>query len=105
MDGRTSRADLTAEHRRRRQPGSLNRMVTSNLGIDPSLLDPEYHYHWANDEKGRLRSLTVHDDYEFVSASELGDGFDRSMLKAGESEERVSVVVEGRGRRRFGPTS
>lgn len=44
--------------------------------IDESLLDKEnYVYRWINDVPGRLRMATKMDDYDVVSAGELGPGF------------------------------
>lgn len=98
--GRPPRAEQTAEVRRRRRPDSLDHLVGSSLSVPAELRDPDYHYHWANDERGRLRALTVHDDYDFVTADELlardPHGFDKDAFTT-ESDGRVSVVVQGRG--------
>ena len=65
----------TAEQteRRRRQPGSLNRMVTTALSIPEECKDPDYHYHWVNDVRGRVQGLTTHDDYDVVTMDELDE--------------------------------
>lgn len=94
--GRKTREELNLTQRRRRRPESLNLMAGSNLGVPADCLDPEYRYYWANDKRGRLRNLTRNDDYDFVTADELGDDFDRDGMSA-ESDGRVSVVVEGSG--------
>jgi hypothetical protein len=102
--GRPPRAQTEQILRRRRRDDSLDRLAGSNLGIPPECKDPEYHYHWVNDKRGRLRALTVHDDYDFVTADELMDragpnnGFDRDSLTT-ESDGRVSCVVEESGGR------
>lgn len=64
---------ITAERlaRRRRQPDSLNRLVGSNLGLPDECVDPEYHYHWINDIRGRPQNLTSSDDYEVVTMDML----------------------------------
>jgi hypothetical protein len=86
-----------APHRRRRVPGSLNRMVQFDLDIfDPDQLDLEHYvYRWVNDEKGRIRRATRMDDYDFVTTAELGD-FDIQTTDS-ESSERVRMIV-GSGR-------
>lgn len=91
--GRPPRAELNATHRRRRQPGSLNRMVQYKLDIfTPDQLDTEnYIYRWVNDEPGKVRMLTQMDDYDFVASHELGD-FDVRATDS-ESDERVRMTV------------
>ena len=39
------------------------------MSIDPDLLDPNYHYHWFNDEAGRIRSALA-SGYVFADAEE-----------------------------------
>lgn len=68
---RPSRMDSERWQRRRRQPGSLDRMVTSNLGIPEECKDPEYHYHWINNVRGMPQALNMQDDYEYVTFDEL----------------------------------
>lgn len=68
---RIARAETVATERRRRQPGSLNRLATSNLGVPEECKDPEYHYHWVNDKRGRIQALTTHDDYDVVTPEML----------------------------------
>lgn len=91
--GRPPRAALNATHRRRRQPGSLNRMVQYKLDIfTPDQLDTDnYVYRWVNDEPGKLRMTTQMDDYDHVAVHELGD-FDPNATDS-ESSERVRMVV------------
>lgn len=61
--------------------------------IEPEDLDlANYVYRWTNDENSRIRQLTKADDYDFVNAGELGDGFDRENTDS-ESAERVRMVV------------
>lgn len=69
--GRPPRQEVEQEQRRRRQPGSLNRMVASPLAIPEECKDPAYHYHWVNDVRGRVRALTTQDDYDVVTMDEL----------------------------------
>ena len=54
------------------RPGSLNRMVASNMGIPDQCLDLDnYHYVFANDIRGRIAQLTTYDDYDPVTLEEL----------------------------------
>lgn len=104
--GRPPREQSEQTERRRRQPGSLNRMVSSNLGIPDECLDLEnYHYHWATDRRNRLTSLTVHDDYDIVTFEDLEEAarrnrtdvkLNRASLTSGGGT-AVSVPVEADG--------
>lgn len=75
--GRPPRAAVVAGERRRRNSSSLNRMAQYKLDFIPEdMLDKDnFVYRWINDTPGRLRMATKMDDYEKVSASELGAGF------------------------------
>lgn len=104
--GRPPRQAQEHTERRRRQPGSLNRMVASALSIPEECKDPDYHYHWVNDIRGRVQSLTVHDDYDIVTVEELEEigqrnRADFSLNKDGFSGNgtTVSVPVERDGTR------
>ena len=106
--GRPPRQETEGTERRRRQPGSLNRMVSSNLGIPDECLDLDnYHYHWANDVRGRITMLTVHDDYDAVTMDELEENArrNRSEFKLNRdgftsgTGNQVSVPVERDGTR------
>lgn len=74
---RQPREEVHQEERRRRKSGSLNRMVQFKLDfIPPEYLDLDnYVYRWVNDEGGKLRMATRHDDYNHVTVDEL-KGFD-----------------------------
>lgn len=90
---RRERADVQGEHRRRRQSGSLNRMVQFKLDIfGPGDLDPDCVYYWFNDEGSNLRRMTQLDDYEFVTVDELGPGFNVEQTDS-ESHDRVRMLV------------
>lgn len=91
---RQPRAEVQGAHRRRRQAGSLNRLVQFKLQIfEREDLDLEnYVYYWFNDEGNNLRRMTVMDDYEFVTTAELGDSFNPEMTDS-ESSERVRMLV------------
>ena len=80
--GRPPRAAVEQTERRRRQPGSLNRLVMSNLGVPDDCLDLDtYHYHWVNDKMGRVGMLTTHDDYDPVTMDELEDNARRNRAE------------------------
>lgn len=91
--GRPSRAQQVASQRRRRKSGTLDRMVQMKLDcVDAEALDLDnYVYRWVNDEPGKIRAATRQDDYEFVTASELGETFDAEATDS-ESSERVRMV-------------
>lgn len=74
---RPSREETHTTERRRRKNGTLNRMTQFKLDIiPPELLDLDnYVYRWVNDESGKLRMATKHDDYDHVTVDEL-QGFD-----------------------------
>lgn len=38
-----------------------------NLGVDETLIDPNYEYRWINDDRGRLEKRTQQDDWDFVN--------------------------------------
>lgn len=102
--GRPPRAQVEQTERRRRQPGSLNRMVVSPLAIPEECKDPDYHYHWVNDVRGRVHALTTHDDYDVVTMEELDATARRNRADAqinrdilGGGSGPVSTVVERDG--------
>lgn len=90
--GRPPRQEAETGHRRRRK-GVLDVMGQSRLNpFDDGMLDHEsYVYRWVNDEAGRLRSLTIRDDYDHVRASDL-DGFDASQTDS-ESDGPIRLIV------------
>jgi hypothetical protein len=92
--GRPPRVQQVAEGRRRRKAGTLDRMAQFKLDcIDPEALDLDnYVYYWGNDENGNLRHMTQADDYDFVTAAELGQNFDADMTDS-ESTGRVRMLV------------
>lgn len=92
--GRVPRADAVAGQRRRRNAGSLNRMVSFKLDIfGPEQLDLEnYVYLWANDDGVNIRQMTRNDDYDFVSTDEIIGGFDIEATDS-ESSDRIRILV------------
>lgn len=91
--GRPPRAEANATNRRRRNAGSLNRMVQFKLDIfTPDQLDlANYVYYWANDEGTNIRMMTVLDDYEHVRTDEI-PGFDPNVTD-NESDGRIRMLV------------
>ena len=102
--GRPPRDQVEQTERRRRQPGSLNRMGTSALSIPEECKDPDYHYHWVNDVRGRVQALTTHDDYDIVTIDELEEtgrrnrsDFSLNRASFGGNGSTVSLAVERDG--------
>jgi len=102
--GRPPREATEQVERRRRQPGSLNRMVTSPLSIPEECKDPDFHYHWVNDVRGRVQALTTQDDYDIVTVDELEANLRRNRSDAhfspnnfGGNGSTVSLTVERDG--------
>jgi len=81
------------EGRRRRRKGVLDVMQHSRLSFADDMLDHDnWVYRWINDEHGRLRHLTRQDDYDYVTAADLGEDYDPSMTDS-ESDERIRMIV------------
>lgn len=59
---------------RRRRTGQFDASLNQRLPIDESLLDPNFTYRWFNDEPGRIRKYTTHDDWDAVTADEVAGG-------------------------------
>ena len=106
--GRQPRVQVEQSERRRRVPGSLNRMVASNLGIPDECLDKEtWHYHWINDQMNQVGNLSTYDDYDPVTMEELEDNarrnrsdfkLNRDSLTSG-SGNQISIPVDRQGTR------
>lgn len=80
--GRPPRAEAETVERRRRAPGSLNRMQASNLGIPDECLDKEnWHYHWINDQMNAVGNLSTYDDYDVVTMEELEENAKRNRAE------------------------
>ena len=65
---RPTRVEAEREQRRRREDMTDNRL--RNLAI-AGKLDPDFTYRFINDEPGRVHKLTVLDDWDVVSSSDL----------------------------------
>lgn len=91
--GRPPREQAQEEIRRRRTPGSLNRMTSYKLDIfGPEQLDLDnFVYLWANDEGANIRNLTTFDDYEFVNTSDIS-GIDPNLFDS-ESDDRIRILA------------
>ena len=61
--------DIQARRRRRSDLGDSRNL---KLHIPESLKDPEFTYRWINDRAGRVRQMTVEDDWDVVDISKLG---------------------------------
>ena len=90
---RQPREETHTNERRRRKGGNLNRMVQFKLDfIPPEYLDLDtYVYRWVNDEGGKLRMATRHDDYDHVTVDEL-KGFDPEGFDT-EGGETIRMLV------------
>lgn len=64
-----NRAQEVKERRRRRVDPVENGL--GPLGLSPSKMDPKFHYHWINDNPGRIHEKTVLDDYDKVEDESL----------------------------------
>lgn len=62
------RKDEVAAERRRRQPGTLDRMQQLKLAVPDSVRAkyPDHTFRWVNDTGTRIHDLTVRDDYDKV---------------------------------------
>ena len=94
MDARPkpSRVEQERARRRRRQDDGTGRLRT--LAIEGEL-DPNYTYRWINDDPGRVHALTVMDDWEKVTAADLGQADDRDK-NLGTGVERIVDKVTGK---------
>ncbi len=70
MTASRDRASEVQSDRRRRQPGTLDRMAKTKLAIPAEFADDKAHYYfWANDTGSRVYDLTHDDDYDVVKSS------------------------------------
>lgn len=65
---RASRAEETQARRRRREPGTIDRMDEMTLAIPDEVrqANPDSAFRWVLDKPKRLHSLTVKDDWDRV---------------------------------------
>jgi len=78
---RVSRAEETQTQRRRRQPGTLDRMDELTLAIPDEVREanPDSEFRWALDKPRRMHTLTVRDDWDRVAGVEpIPDHTDKS---------------------------
>jgi hypothetical protein len=78
---RASRAEETQSQRRRRQPGTLDRMDEMTLAIpdDVKAANPDSVFRWVVDKPKRIHSLTVRDDWDKVEGvAPIPDHADKS---------------------------
>jgi len=66
----TVRQDETRKRRRRRE--GLGDERNLKLHIPESMKDPGFEYRWVNDRPGRIRQLTVEDDWDVVDTAKMG---------------------------------
>lgn len=78
---RPARQDEVAQQRRRRQPGTLDRMDQLKLAVPDKAKEahPNSTFRWVNDTPGRMHNLTVKDDWDVVKDVEpLAVGTDQA---------------------------
>jgi hypothetical protein len=65
---RATRAEETAQERRRRSPGTLDRMAQLKLAVPDSVREEnkDYALRWINDEGNRMHFMTVQDDWDVI---------------------------------------
>lgn len=63
---------IEQERQRRRRRDDLGSGRLLNLDV-PGEKDRNYTYRWINDDPGRVRKLTVLDDWDVVTSEQLGD--------------------------------
>ena len=88
--GRQARQGAEKEERRRRSDTGPGRLMRLTVHGD---LDPNYEYRWINDDPGRVRQLTVEDDWNVV------DDLDSDSRNAGVGTATERVVDKGTGRK------
>lgn len=82
---RMSRAEETQVQRRRRQPGTLDRMDELTLAIPDTVeaANPDHTFRWALDNPKRIHNLTVRDDWDRVEGVEpIPDHIDKTGRQA-----------------------
>lgn len=67
--GRPPRQAEEKQRRRKRTDMSLGRL--SPLDLPEEAKDPNYYYRWIDAAPGRVRQLTVEDDYDIVTQDQL----------------------------------
>lgn len=78
---RQARQAEVAQQRRRRQPGTLDRMDQLKLSVPDQAKEayPNSTFRWVNDTPGRMHNLTVKDDWDVVKDVEpLAVGTDQA---------------------------
>lgn len=66
----TPRQEEVRTRRRRRSGNEEDRNL--KLFIPESMKDPTFSYRWVNDRPGRVRQMTVEDDWDVVDTAKLG---------------------------------
>jgi hypothetical protein len=87
--GRPPRAEQAQQTRRRRESLGVDRHL--KLHVPEDFKDKSFEYRWVNDQPGRLRQLTVADDWDVVSTD------DPSMTKASEGTVMKRAVDKASG--------
>ena len=81
------------EKKQRRRRGDLTIGRNQKLSLDTDRLDDNYVYRWVNDMPGRVQALTKQDDWDVVSAEEIGE--DVRDKGVGTNVERIVSATDG----------
>lgn len=85
---------IEQERQRRRRRDDMGDGRLSNLTVHGQK-DPNYEYRWINDEPGRVHKLTVLDDWDVVSAEEIGETSPKDK-QVGTGVERIVDRASGK---------
>ena len=92
--GRPPRQAEEKQRRRRRSDMSLGRL--SPLDLPDDAKDPKYVYRWVSDEPGRIKQLTEHDDYDFVTQEQVGERSDKEKSSGSHVERPADRISDKR---------
>lgn len=88
------RARVEEERARRRRRDDMGTGRLNPLAVTGKK-DPAYVYRWINDEPGRIHALTQDDDWDVVTADQLGDASARDK-GVGTGVERIVERATGK---------
>lgn len=88
----------TEQAERRRRRSDPDALTGRRLAVDTTRLDPNYEYRWINDDPGRIEALTVHDDWDIVTDTDLKPGTD---TPGSQVSTVVGTSANGAGKRAY----
>ena len=83
---------VATERRQRRRRGSLGLEANMKLTVPDDYKDDRFEYRWIRNTPGRVRQLTVQDDYDIVEDEKITEEISDHMLQSG-----VGLVPERYG--------